>query len=171
MIKEGSKGRVVDYMEVGLDILENLRISIGESVGDIIESLDNNGINYTIPKVSGLSVGDSDGTMIIFIESYGVELSIMDEEVVYIKTNNSELNYVTRLLESDNRPLTTLKEIKSSLAIKFGIPEKSIRIDRFNTKTFDTSMSIPYRDEDKIRVVVVSRSDGTFHIETIQMVK
>lgn len=155
-------------MEVGINILDNLRINIGETLNEIENSLIENNISYTIPTPIN-KTGKSNGSIIMFIETYGVELNIVDGIVTYIKSNNSKLNYVTTI--SVLTPLLVLLDIKSTLSRRFNIPEESIRIDRFNTKTFDASMSIPYINDTKIRLTVVSSGDRKIHIESIQLVK
>jgi hypothetical protein len=153
-------------MEIGLNILDNVRISIGDTLEEIIESLDSNRIKYSIPY----SIKNRSGatSVILYIEDYGVELSIHNDEVSYIKSSNSNLNYIMQIHE--RYPADVIKKIKENLCDRFGVSKKDIRVDRFETSTLNSIISIPYKDNKKIKIVLVMGKDSSMFIETLQII-
>ena len=154
-------------MDIGLNIIDNVRISMGEDLNSIIDSLNSNDIKYSIPFSSDRKDGKS--SVIIYIESYGVELALKDGIVTFIKTSNSKLNYIMQI-HSDNSPVDVLREIRENLSDNFKIPIEKIRVDRFETRTFNSIMSIPYGENHKIKIVLIMGKNNSIFIETIQLI-
>lgn len=153
-------------MDIGLNILDNMRISMGETIESITDSLTKNNIKYTIPY----SNNNKDGTsnVIIYIESYGVELGLQDGIVSFIKTSNSKLNYIMQI--HNNSAVEVLREIKDNLSNNFSVPADKIRVDRFEAKTFNSIMSIPYSETKKVKITLIMGINYSIFIETIQLV-
>lgn len=149
-------------MDIGLNILDNLRISIGEDVESIEKALIVNNIEYSIPY-------DGNSHMILFIESYGVELSTNKNKVVFIKSSNSDLNYIMQIGMST--PSLVLTEIRAKLAVNFSVPVEKIRVDRFEASSFNSIMSIPYSKNRKVRISLVLGLNKGIYIETMQLIK
>lgn len=153
-------------MNIGLNILDNMRISMGETIESITNSLDSNNIGYTIPYSSSNKDGTSN--VIIYIESYGVELGLTDNIVSFIKTSNSKLNYIMQIHNSS--AVEVLNEIKYNLSKNFNVPLEKIRVDRFESKTFNSIMSIPYSETKKVKITLIMGINYSIFIETIQLV-
>lgn len=147
-------------MDIGLNILDNLRISIGEDTSDVVRELEENNIDYSIPY-------SSESRMVLFIESFGVELSTKNNKIVYIKSSNSDLNYIMHIGASN--PSSTLIEIRDKLATNFNVDKDRIRIDRFEASSFKSIMSIPYNDIGKVRISLVLGVNKGIYIETMQL--
>lgn len=148
-------------MDIGLNILDNLRISIGEETAEIINALKRNSIGYSIPY-------QGQGHMIIFIETYGVELNTVKDQVVFIKSSNSKLNYIMKI--GMNTPALVLAEIREKLAKNFNLPISKIRIDRFESTSSNSIMSIPYDEGHKVKISLVLGLNNGIYIETMQLV-
>lgn len=149
-------------MDIGLNILDNLRISIGEDVESIEKALIANNIEYSIPY-------DGNSRMILFIESYGVELSTNKNKVVFIKSSNSDLNYIMQIGMST--PSLVLTEIRAKLAVNFSVPVEKIRVDRFEASSFNSIMSIPHSKNRKVRISLVLGLNKGIYIETMQLIR
>lgn len=147
-------------MDIGINILENLRISIGESRDDLINDLENNNIKYDIAY-------GKNARIVMFIESYGVELETDNHNVTYIKSSNSELNYIMHIHK--NSPFDTLIEIRDKLAIKFNINKDKIRIDRFEAKSFKSIMTIPYNEHSQVKISLIPGVNNGIYIEAMQL--
>lgn len=155
-----------DIMDIGLNILNNMRISLGDTVENITDSLVKNNINYTIPYSSNNKDGSSN--VIIYIESYGVELALQNGIASFIKTSNSKLNYIMQI--HNNSAVEVLREIKNNLSHNFNVPVDKIRVDRFEAKTFNSIMSIPYSETKKVKITLIMGINYSIFIETIQLV-
>jgi hypothetical protein len=153
-------------MDIGLNILSNLRISIGEDVNDIIKSLNDNNIKYSIPYRDDET--NINGNIILFIETYGVELSTSHGKVEFIKSGNSALNYIMEI--GMNTPALVLMEIREKLANNFNVDVSKIRVDRFEAKSFNSIMSIPYEEGRKVKINLVLGIRRGIYIETMRVV-
>lgn len=149
-------------MDIGLNILDNLRISIGEDTESIIKALEKNRIVYSIPY-------NGEGHMIIFIETFGVELNTENNQVVFIKSGNSKLNYVMEI--GMDTPSLVLVEIREKLAKSFNLPVSKIRVDRFESTSYNSIMSIPYDKGKKVKISLVLGVNNGIYIEAMQLIK
>lgn len=153
-------------MDIGLNIIDNLRISIGEEVDHLIYALNHNNIKYSIPYRGDNN--DGNGNMILFIETYGVELGTHAGKVVFIKSSNSKLNYIMEI--GMDKPYLVLSEIRENLANSFNTVVDQIRVDRFEASSFKSIMSIPYESNKKVKVTLVLGINNGIYIETMQLV-
>ena len=152
-------------MDIGLNIVEGLRISMGDSLENIVNDMNKSGVKYTIPFSSTVN-GKSE--IIILIESYGVELKMQNDAVSFIKTSNSQLNLMATI--KSTQPNEVLREVLDATAQRFDIPASKLRVDRFEAKTNNCVISIPYKRHEKIKMVFIMGGHNQLFVETIQLI-
>lgn len=153
-------------MDAGLNIVEGVRIRLGDSLTDVKNNLTKNNIEYKLhdngEQENGLN------TTIMFMEKHGVELSINNDRIVYIKSNNSNLNYIIELTEDANI-LFTLNEIKEQIATMFNVNIKNIRIDEFDGDNTRASLSVKDNDGKVVKISLVRGIKNRIYMHTIRL--
>lgn len=152
-------------MDIGLNITDNIRIRLGENIEKLQLELDENQIRYNVPykdTKEGLT------REIMIIESFGVELNTSDNNITFIKTSNSKLNYIMHIEES--KPLDALNSIKYNLAKLFMCEPDRIRVDTFDIKSFSSVMSIPFRSGAMAKMTLVMGANKNIYLETIKTI-
>ena len=149
-------------MDIGLNILDNFKISIGESFESIVHKLKQSNIEYYIPYKSS-------NNYLLYIESYGIELRLTDNKISFIKTTNTELNYIMTI--DNTHPVKVVNEIRDKLAVRFEISNSSkIFIDRFEANSFNSIITIPYDSTNRVKISLVLGKDSSIYIKTIELV-
>ncbi|MBR1455429.1 MAG: hypothetical protein IJ593_12430 [Lachnospiraceae bacterium] len=153
-------------MNIGLNILENVRISIGDSTNNIINKLKNSGINYKIISNKFNTIDN----YVIYIDKYGLEINSENDNIIMIKIVNSNLN---RLITVDsNNPIEMLNKIKNKIKELFDIQdERLINIYRFNSISSSSVVTIPYNENSNVTLNLVRGYDDAIYIEKIKVVK
>lgn len=151
-------------LNIGLNILENARIYLGQNINDVEKMLKNNNISYSIYK-SSVDNNIEDGNIIVYIESYGVEINTHNNIITYIKSGNSKLNYIMNI--HIGNPAATLAEIRSKLAVGFDVPIEKIKVVRFQAYNYSSIMVIPYNETTKIRVALILGVNNGIFIENM----
>ena len=153
-------------MNIGLNILENVRISIGDSTNNIINKLKNSGINYEIISNKFNTIDN----YVIYIDKYGLEINSENDNIIMIKIVNSNLN---RLITVDsNNPIEMLNKIKNKIKELFDIQdERLINIYRFNSISSSSVVTIPYNENSNVTLNLVRGYDDAIYIEKIKVVK
>ena len=154
-------------MDIGLNVLDNLRVSIGENIKDILGKLDDMEIQYIIPYKNTEDMRDS--SYIVYIEKFGMELRLRYNRIIFIKTTNTELNYIMSI--ENKYPALVIHEIKSKLMERFEMSSKNdIYIDRFEAKTFNSVVTIPYNKTSKVKITLVMGNDNSIYLEKIELI-
>lgn len=154
-------------MDIGINIADGVRVSVGDTIESITSSMEEHGVEYTIPYQS--KTGDK-AEMIMFMEKCGVELNIVDGKIVYIKSNNNESNYVMQLKDGMS-PIEALTMIRRNLAGAFNINPSDIRIDRFDGRSMDSMLSIPISNQDKVKIELIMGVNQQIFMHSIALVK
>lgn len=152
-------------MDIGLNIADGVRVRVGDKISDVTESLKQNKIEYEIPYQAE-SRGKID--MVMFLEHCGVELNINNGRLTFIKTNNSDLNFIMQL-EQGMTPVEALKKIKQNLADSFKIMSNDIRIDRFDGRSLNSALSIPMDNGEKVKLELVMGIHQKVFLHSIQL--
>ena len=152
-------------MDIGLNIAEGVRVRVGDTIDSVTSSLEANKIHYEIPYKDE-NKGKID--MIMFLESCGVELNVSNGRLTFIKTNNSDSNFIMQL-EQGMSPVEALKTIKGNLAESFNITAQSIRIDRFDGKSLNSALSIPMPNGEKVKLELVMGIHQKVFLHSIQL--
>lgn len=154
-------------MDIGLNIAEGVRVRVGDTIESIKDSMEEHGIEYSIPYESA---NGNNKEMIMFMEKCGVELNIINGKIVYIKSNNNESNYIMQLKDGMS-PIEALMTIRKNLAGSFNINVSDIRIDRFDGKSMDSMLSIPISDEYKVKIELIMGIHQQVFMHSIALVK
>lgn len=152
-------------MDIGLNIADGVRVRIGDTLESITKSMDDHKVEYTIPYKSGNS-GNID--MVMFMEKCGVELNIISNRIVFIKSNNTESNYIMQLTE-DMTPVEALKMIKETLAESFNIKVSDIRIDRFDGRSLNSMLSIPISSARKVKIELITGIHNKVYMHSLEL--
>lgn len=154
-------------MDAGLNIIEGVRINLGDYMTDVKNNLDSNNIDYKIHD-SGVDKNGTNST-IMYMEKHGVELSINNDEIVYIKSNNNNLNYVMELTE-DTNAIFTLKEIKNKIAKEFNVSVNRIRVDEFDGSDIRASLTIKGDNGKQVKISLNRGIKNRVYMNTIKLI-
>lgn len=154
-------------MDIGLNIADGVRVSIGDKIEDITDTMNKHKVEYTIPYKTR---NNNNVEMIMFMEKCGVELNIKNGSITYIKSNNSNSNYIMQL-DSEMTAVEALEHIKKTLSSEFKVDESSIRIDRFDGKTMNSMLSIPFKGDLKVKVELIKGAHEKIFMHSIQLSK
>lgn len=153
-------------MDIGINIANGVRVRVGDTIDELKSSLDKNKVKYDIPYQGRGKNGKID--MIMFLEHCGVELKIANGVLTFIKTNNGEYNLIMQI-DSGMSPVDALITIRKNLAESFSIKPNDIRIDRFDGKTLNSALSIPYENNDKVKLELVMGIHQQVFLHSIEL--
>ena len=153
-------------MDAGLNIVDGVKIRLGDLLSDVKNNLTDNNIDYKI-HASGKQ-GDGLSTAILYMEKHGVELSVKEGKIIYIKSNNSKLNYVIEITE-DTDILFTLNEIKEKVALMFNVNIKNIRIDEFDGESTRASLTVKGTDGNTVKISLIRGIKNRIYMHTIRL--
>ncbi len=158
-------------MDIGLNICDGVRVKIGDSFEDTIKKLDDMNIKYNIPYMGRDVLSDNIGeqSVIIFLEEYGVELNVVNDEVTYIRTSNINSNAVFKVDVMD-KSVNILKNIIKKTADVFEISSDDIILESFEGKNLNTTLKIRKDKDTFIRInIIFNMHNETAHIHTIRL--
>lgn len=158
-------------MDIGLNICDGVRVKIGDSFEDTIKKLDGMNIKYNIPYMGRDVLSDNIGeqSVIIFLEEYGVELNVVNDEVTYIRTSNINSNAVFKVDVMD-KSVNILKNIIKKTADVFEISSDDIILESFEGKNLNTTLKIRKDKDTFIRInIIFNMHNETAHIHTIRL--
>ena len=138
-------------MDIGLNLAEGVRVRVGDTVDELKENMEEHSIEYVIPYET---TNGHNKEMIMLMEKCGVELNIVNDRIVFIKSNNTESNYIMQL-QHGMSPIEALTTIRKNLAGSFNIDVASIRIDRFDGRSMDSMLSIPVSSSHKVKIELI----------------
>lgn len=149
-------------MKIGLNITENIRVNINESMDDLISDLDNNNISYRIPYSKTY---DSAGVKIILIESFGLEIKTNNNLIYSIRCSNVKLNRFMSLDSCDE--LNVLNALIKEITNNFGVEKKQITVSRFKVDNKNAVIIVQMMDK-KVKISFVAK-DRYISIEYIEV--
>lgn len=152
-------------MNIGLNIADGVRVRIGDKLDDVTASMDKHNVIYTIPY---RAESNGDINIVMFMEECGVELNIVNEMIVFIKSNNSESNYIMQLMEGMT-PIEALNQIRENLATSFNINKSDIRIDRFDGRSLNSMLSIPLTTTMKIKLELIMGLQNKIYLHSLEL--
>lgn len=154
-------------MDIGLNIAEGVRVRIGDSLETITSSMDEHNIDYTIPYKAQSRAGIN---MVMFMEKFGVELNISDNKIIFIKSNNTESNYLMQLSDGMS-PVEALLKIKNNMSTNFEVKQSDIRIDKFDGRTLNSTLSIPMVNGGKVKIELIMGAHQKVYMHSIELSK
>lgn len=151
-------------MDIGLNINNKVKVKLGESLDTITNKLDEEEVNYKIPFKGN---NEAEQSIIILLEKYGVELTISDNKVVYIKSTDYGANILVAISLNDS-PVEMLNIIRESLSASIGVDERHIAIESFDMAKLNTVFRIKVGELNvKISIVCVRNN---MYIHTVGIV-
>ena len=157
-------------MDVGLYISEGIRVRIGDTFSSITSKLENSKVDYKIPY-DGTRDINKEKSIILFIEQCGVELTIVDKKVVYIKSYNDTSNTIIDLGDN-NDPIIVLQSIILGVGDALGVDTKSIYLESFDSDNYTTTLKIKVDKSKFIRISIRGNKESkAYHINTVRLVE
>lgn len=154
-------------MNIGIDLSDNLRVSLGDLKEKLVEQLNMQMIKYTIPydKINRHGVKET----IIQIESLSTEISIENGKVVYIKSSNNDYTHLLKLNTNLDVNVSDVRNIHKIINEKFSLNDKQSDIERLDLRTMNMSFIIK-AGSDRIRLHILKDALGNVYINTLRKV-
>lgn len=160
-------------MRIGMTISGDLKVSIGDSLDSLIQTLEDANIKYEIPY-NKVAKHKNYKETIVYVRDLGFEIDLINGEVVFIKSGDNNITHIIdneKLLGAD--PYEILKVIKDYINRYVNTTENNtdrhLNIERFDTTTFTTV--IVFRTAgDKIRASVARNNHGDLFLNTIRKI-
>ena len=153
-------------MDIGINVSENLRIRLGDKLDDTIERFNKENIKYTIPY---RLEERNKSNLIIFLEYWGIELNAQNGYIVFIKSNNTELNFVMQI--TSNSPIEALNIIKEKVAEEFDTDLSAIRVDKFNLETYESMLVIPVTNILKAKIELITGLNRRLYMKSLTLTR
>lgn len=152
-------------MNIGLNINEETRINIGESMDSLVSTLKLKGIEHKIlNKVENEESEDKN----IYIEDYGLELSLRDNKIVYMKSYNSSNNIVFKVNE-DTKIRDIVRYITTGIESLMGVSSGYISIEKIDLDRYIALVNIGLDDSSNIRVSIVKKNNNNVCVNTLRL--
>lgn len=153
-------------MNTGITINNNVTVYINEIKEILLHDLDMNNIKYEVifDKVSKQKIKET----IIHILGTGIELSIENDIIKYIKSDCNEYTKLYQVVEGHSK-VNTIREIKEKIHNKFN-NNPNINIENINTDSFTMSVII-VEENHRIRIHVNRDHSGNIYINTIRFIE
>lgn len=156
-------------MNIGLNIGDNVVVRIGETLQEIKDDLEKSKIEYTVPFKSDESADKTEAQVVVmYLEQYGVELNLIDNKVIYIKSTNYESNILAQLDGELSDPISVLNDTKNKISSLFNVAVKDIIVSSYDTN--NSSMTLKIKLDTGKYVKISTICDGrNVHIHTVKV--
>lgn len=156
-------------MELNMRVTENLVVSLGEIKEELLFTLDENGIKYSVPfdKTNADNIKET----IIQIPELKIEVSVENDIVTYIKSGCNKYNILGTATLGKINSVSKIEEIKNNLMKMYDLDEKSVFIEKINTRAMEIIMIIKDSEGDNCRVHIMSNTHGEVFIYNIRYAK
>lgn len=151
---------------IGLNITESIRITLGENIKNLTDKLREENINFVIHQQNSGMVRNT----IMYIDKHGVELNTINDEIVFIKSSNTILNYIIDITETQDI-IYTLNEIREKLSDRFNVTKREIKIDEFNGDTTSAKLSIVSAGKSKVGISIILGAYNKMYMDTLTLIK
>lgn len=153
-------------MSVGINITPNLRAELGEIKEYLLDSLDKNNVKYDIPfdKINKQGIKET----IIHIKECGTEVSVENDIITYIKSDNNEFTHLDTITDISDNVLNHIKNIQEKIMKMFNDSNFNMNIEKMDTKTMNITVILT-SDKMKIRVQAVRDTFGSVYVNTIRI--
>lgn len=154
--------------EIGLNITENVRVNLKDNIDTLKKKLEQHNIEYAIPYEK-TNNGETD--MVVVMRQCGMELTLKNGNIQFIKSNNSEVNTILEI-DTDTNPVDALKAIKDEISKELSIESSALSIDKFDSNTFSSMISARIDDgKGKVKIElgvgVMSGTTKRLHIRSL----
>lgn len=154
-------------MGIGITVKDIIKLEIGDNLDTTLSKLKEAGLEFDIPfnkvsKKTGIQ------ETLINMESLGIEISLENEIVTYIKSIPTKETIVMysedAMTLSFNDYLSRVKEF-----VRNHVGTDLVSIDNFDAKTYSTVISFKIPDG-KIRITVMRSNRGELFLNTIRKI-
>ena len=158
-------------MEVGLNINDTLRIKLGDSFERITSTMDKEGIKYKIPYKGKDVKSDNmnEQSIVMFLETFGAELNILNDKIIYIKSYDLKSNTLFDITEHKGT-IEILRAIINEISKLFEVPERNITVETFDSKKYTTVLKLKIDATHTVRVGILCNSQNKAHINTVRLI-
>ena len=155
------------YKEVGIKLNEWVTIELGEIKEKLLDDLSKHNIEFEIPfdKINKDGIKET----IIHIKDIGTEISIENDIITYIKSNNNEFTHLDTIEDIQTDPLKHIKTIQDKVKEIFNNNEFNIKIEKIDTKTMNITLIITYGIK-RARVQILRDNFGDVYINTLRAI-
>lgn len=156
-------------MSLGINIAEDVKVHIGEIKEQLLDELNNKNIKYSIPfdKTNNDNIRET----IITMRDPDIEISVNNDIVAYIKSDNTEFTCLDVVEDiSSVNIVEHIKTIQKHLVDKLGINETDIKIEKIDTQSLNMTLIIN-NNNNKVRLQIVRDTFGNIYINTIMVLK
>lgn len=156
-------------MSLGINIAEDVKVHIGEIKEQLLDELNNKNIAYSIPfdKTNNDNVRET----IITMRDPDIEISVNNDIVVYIKSDNTEFTCLDAVEDiSSVNIVEHIKTIQKHVVDKLGIEEADIKIEKIDTQSLNMTLIIN-NNNNKVRLQIVRDTFGNIYMNTIMVLK
>lgn len=154
-------------MAVGIKLTNNVYVELGEIKEKLLSDLDKEKVNYEIPfdKLNKSGVKET----IIHMKDIGTEISIENDIITYVKSDNNEFTHLDTIEDIKTNPLEHIKTIKEHVINAFGLMDNTVKMEKIDTETMNITLIITSKT-DKARVQIIRDSFGDVYINTLRAI-
>lgn len=155
-------------MELFLEIKEGVNLELCEIKEKLLQTLDVSGIEYRVPfdKVNAHNIKET----IIQMPKLGVEVSVENDIVVYIKTRCTEFSKMAEFKIGTTTGIDIVDDIKQKIMCMYSIEKKNMHIQTLNIKSMEVIIIVD-TELGKRRIHILSNAMGEVYINTIAVIR
>lgn len=153
--------------EVGIKLSDDIVVELGEIKEKLLDDLDTHNIDYEIPfdKLNKEGIKET----IIHIKDIETEISVENDIITYIKSNNNKFTHLDTIEDIQTDPLKHIKTIQNKVKEIFDNNEFNLKIEKIDTKTMNITLIITYGNK-KARIQILRDSFGEVYINTLRAI-
>lgn len=155
-------------MAIGINVTENVIVELGEIKEQLLFDLDSDNVNYSIPfdKTNNDNIKET----IITIDELGVEISVENDIISYIKSGNNSFTNLDTIDDINENVLDHIQKIKGHIETRFSSSsEYTIKIEKIDTKTMNMTVILSSENE-KARINVLRDGHGNVYVNTLRLI-
>lgn len=155
-------------MELFLEIKDGVNLELCEIKEKLLNTLDINSIEYRVPfdKVNANNIKET----IIQMPKIGVEVSVENDIVVYIKTRCTDFSKMAEFSIGSTTGIALVDEIKQKVLKMYHIDKKNMHIQTLNIKSMEIIIIVD-TEFGKRRIHILSNAMGEIYINTIAVIR
>lgn len=154
-------------MAIGIRISNNVEVNLGEIKERLLADLDNSGLEYSIPfdKLNKNNIKET----IITIKDLSIEISVENDIITYIKSDNNEFTNLDKIESIEENVLNHIQNIKDKIASTFKKAADNLKIEKIDTKTMNMVVILTDGDT-RARVTILREGLGNVYINTLRAI-
>ena len=155
-------------MQVGINVTEDSKLYMGESLGDVLDTLDNSHVAYKMvydKEKNGIKES------VIDLKELHVTLQLKNDILEYIRMNNNKFTFLGDIDVGES--VSQVREIDSAVIDRLGLHDSKLTYLKIDLRPMHIVIVVNPADpkEDKIRVAIEKDSLGRVHISTLSILR